>query len=162
MYLICMHLIVIFSHVADGIIPFKVKDWSRMFAQLLLHFFNEILIKPNQTYCQGYLQATLRGQKARPLVYCNVSLTNTWCKFSHCCRSLAHVWMSLDRFGQAGELFLHCCSPWLCMTYASPSGTDESAWGKQWCNLRPSTTVWTWQVTWKTGNSFRLYWKFYI
>ena len=152
MYLICMHLNVNFSYVADGIIHFKVKDWSRMFA---VEFFYERLIKPNQMYCQGYLQATLRGKKARPLVYCNVSLTNIWCKFSHCCRSLAHVWMSLDRFGQAGELFLHCCSPWLCMT---PSGTDGSAWGKQWCNLRPSTTVRAWQVTWKTGKCFMLYW----
>ena len=122
-----------------------------MFAQSSLQFFYERLIKPNQMYCQSHLQATLRGKKARPQVNFNVSLTNIWRKLSHCCRSLAHVWMPLGGFGQADELFLHCWSPWLCMTYASPFGTDESAWDKQWWNLRPSPMVREWQVTLKTG-----------
>ena len=92
----------------------------------------------------------MRGQKAMPLVNSNVSSTNMWCKLSHCCRSLSHDWMSLDRFGQADELFLLCWSHCLCMNYASPFGTDESAWDKWW-NLRPSPTVRDWQVTCKTG-----------
>ena len=58
MYLIWVHFIVTFSHVADDIIRFQVKDWSRMFAHLLLHFCYERLIKPDQTYCQNYLQAS--------------------------------------------------------------------------------------------------------
>ena len=62
-----------------------------------------------------------------------------------------HDWMSLDRFGQADELFLLCWSHCRCMNYASPFGTDESAWDKQWWNLRPSPTVRYWQVTCKTG-----------
>ena len=103
----------------------------------------------------------MRGQKARPLVNSNVLSTNIWCKLSHSCRSLSHDWMSLDRFGQADELILLCWSYYLCMNYASPFGTDESAWDKQWCNLRPSPTAWDWQVTFKTGNFVGLYWWFY-
>ena len=86
----------------------------------------------------------MRGQKARPLVNSNVSSTNIWCKLSHCCRSLSHDWMSLDRFGQADELFLLCWSHCLCINYASPFGTHESAWDTQWWNLRPSPTVRHW------------------
>ena len=59
--------------------------------------------------------------------------------------------MSLDRFGQADELIILCWSHCLCLNYASPFGTDESAWDKQWWNLRPSPTVRDWQVTCKTG-----------
>ena len=40
------YLIIKPSHVANGNIPFQVKDWSRMFAQLLLHLF---LWKTNKT-----------------------------------------------------------------------------------------------------------------
>ena len=58
--------------------------------------------------------------------------------------------MPLGCFGQADELFLHCWSPWLCMTYASPFDTDKSARDKQWWNLRPSPTAREWQVTWET------------
>ena len=142
----------------------SLSSWRliRNVCTLAVVFFYERLIKPNQMYCQGHLLATLRGQKARPLVNSNVSLTNFWRKLSHCCRSLAHVWMTLDCFGQADELFLHCWSPWLCMTYASPFDTDESARDKQWWNLKPSPTVREWQVTWKTGNFFRLYWWVYM
>ena len=61
--------------------------------------------------------------------------------------------MSLDRFVQADELFI-CWSHYLSMNYASPFGTDESAWDKLWCNLRPSPTAWDWQITFKTGNFF--------
>ena len=93
----------------------------------------------------------MRGQKARPLMSSNVSSTNIWCKLSHCCRSLSHDWMSLDRFGQAYELFLLCWSHCLCMNYASPFGTVESAWDKQWWNLRPSPTLRDRQGTCKTG-----------
>ena len=58
---------------------------------------------------------------------------------------------ALGRFGQADELYLHRWSR-LCMNYASPSGTDESAWDKQLWNLRPSPMVRDWQVSCKTGN----------
>ena len=129
------------SHVANGTIPFQVKDWSRMLAHLLLHLFLWKTYKTQLDVLLGLLASYYEGQKARPLVNSNVSSTNIWCKSSHCCRSLSYDWMSLDSFGQADELFLLCWSHCLCMNYASRFGTDESAWDKQWWNLRPSPTV---------------------
>ena len=149
-----MHFIFKLSHVANGTTPFQVKVWSKLFAHLLLHLF---LWKTNQTQLDevlGLLASYYEGTESK---------ANIWCKLSHCCRPLSHDWMSLDRFGQADELFLLSWSHCLCMNSASPFGTDESAWGKQWWNLRPSPMVRVrdWQVTCKTGNFFRLYWWFY-
>ena len=156
-----MHFIFKLSHVANGIIPFQVKDWTRMFTHLLLHLF---LWKTNKTQLDillRWLASYYEGTESKATGELYVSSTNIWCKLSHCCRSLSHDWMSLGRFGQADELIPLCWSHWLCMNYASPFGTDESAWDKQWWNLRPSPTVRDWQVTCKTGNFFRLYWWFY-
>ena len=64
-YLIWVHFIFKLSHVANGTIPFQVKDWSRMFAHLLLHLF---LWKTNKTQLDvllGLLASYYEGTESK-------------------------------------------------------------------------------------------------
>ena len=67
--------------------------------------------------------------------------------------------MRLDRFGEADALFLHCWSPRLCVTYASPS---RICLRQTVVKFKTQSHCLRLKIFCKTGYGARLYWWFYI